>query len=95
VVQFPAGKRYLYLHHSIQAGYGANPACYSVDTQEAYPGGKVTGNKPDHTLPSNAEVKNDGSYTSTTPHALKARTGTTLPTYKILGDLHKTQTVPL
>jgi len=85
VVQFPAGKRHLYLHQSIQAGFGAHPASYSVDAQELMPG-----NKSDHTLPSNAVVKNDGSYTSTTPLALKACTGTTLPIHKILGDLNKT-----
>jgi len=62
-----------------------------VDVQDAYPGGKEIGNKSDHTLPSNAEVKSDGSYTSTTPHALKACTETTSPTHKILGDLHKTK----
>ena len=95
VVQFPARIRHLYLHQSIQAGFVAHPASYSVDSQDAYPGGKVTGNKPDHTLPSNTQVKNDGSYTSTTPYALKACTGTTSPLHKILGDLHKTQSVPL
>jgi hypothetical protein len=48
------------LLHSVPTGFGAQPVCYSVDTGGAFFGIKRHGREADHSLQSNAEVKNGG-----------------------------------
>jgi hypothetical protein len=43
VVQFLAGVRDITLLYSLQAGYGAHPASYTVGTGGSYPGVKMGG----------------------------------------------------
>jgi len=66
---FPGRERniYIYLRHRVQAGSGAHPASYPVDTGGTFSGVKRPGRESDHSLPFSAEVKNARSYTSS-PH---------------------------
>jgi hypothetical protein len=45
-------------------GSGAQPASYSVDIVDSFPGGKRPGREADSSPPSSAEVKNAWSYNS-------------------------------
>jgi hypothetical protein len=50
----------------------AQPASYPRGTVGSFTGGKVPGLKADHSPPSNAEVKNAWSYSSTTTYTFMA-----------------------
>jgi hypothetical protein len=56
-VCFPAGAGNFSLHLRFQNGSGAHPASYPVGTGGSFPGGKAAGPEADHSLPSNADVK--------------------------------------
>jgi hypothetical protein len=59
------------LHHCVKNGSGAHRVCYQVGTMASFPGGvKRPGREADHSPPSDAEVKNAWSYTSTAPICL-------------------------
>jgi hypothetical protein len=46
------------LNHRVKNGSGAPPpASYTMRTRGSFPGGKAAGAEADHSLPSNAEVK--------------------------------------
>jgi hypothetical protein len=70
-VRFPAQAGNCSLHHRVQTGSGAHPASYPIGT-----GGdlclevKRAECEADHSPPSNAEVENAWSYTSTPPVCL-------------------------
>jgi hypothetical protein len=59
----PAGVRYSSLFHNVQTGSGAHPASYPTSTGDLFPGVKRLGREADHS--SNAEIKNEWSYTFT------------------------------
>jgi hypothetical protein len=42
-VQFLAEARYIYIFHSIQTGFAAHPASYTMGTRDSFPGVKVAG----------------------------------------------------
>jgi hypothetical protein len=42
-VRFPARAGNLSLHHRVQNGSGAHPACYPLVTRGSFPGGKAAG----------------------------------------------------
>jgi hypothetical protein len=42
-VRFPAGTGKFSLHHRVQNGSGAHPACYIIGTKGSFPGGKAAG----------------------------------------------------
>jgi hypothetical protein len=72
-VRFPMGFGNFSLHHRIQNGSGSHPASYPRDTRGSSPGGvRQPGREADHLLPSNAEVKNAWSYTSTRQYVFTA-----------------------
>jgi hypothetical protein len=48
------------LYYRVQTDSGAHPASYPMGTRSSFPEGEA-----DHSPPSNAEVKNEWSYTST------------------------------
>jgi hypothetical protein len=52
---------------------------HEMDTVGFFPGVKWLECEADHSLPSNADVKSEWSYTSTPPSAFIACTKTTLP----------------
>jgi hypothetical protein len=60
------------LRHSVQTDSGTNPATYPVDTQGTFPGGEGKAVEDDHSSPTNPEVKNAWSYTSTPPYIFMA-----------------------
>jgi hypothetical protein len=62
-VRFPTGPRDSSLFHSIQTSSGAHSASYSMGTGCSFPGVKRPGCEADHSLPSNAEVKNELCHT--------------------------------
>jgi hypothetical protein len=66
-VRSSAGAGNFSLHHLVQHGSGAHPASYPMGTEGCFSGGKAAGREADHSPPSNAEVKNAWSYTSTPP----------------------------
>jgi hypothetical protein len=66
-VRFPAGAGNFSLHHRVQNSSGAHTASYPMGTRGSFPGVKRLGREADHSSPSNAEVKNEWSYTSTPP----------------------------
>jgi hypothetical protein len=66
-VKFPAGTGNFSLHHRVQNGCRAHQASYPMGTRGSFPGSKAPGREPDHSPPSNAEVKNAWNYTSTPP----------------------------
>jgi len=53
------------LRHRVQTASGAHTASYPMDTGFSFPAIKWRGRKSDHSPPSNAEVMNEWSYTST------------------------------
>jgi hypothetical protein len=61
----PAGAGNFSPHHRVQNGSGTHPGSYPVGTRGSFPGVKLPGREADHSPPSNAEVKNAWSYTST------------------------------
>jgi hypothetical protein len=69
-VRIPAGAEKFSLYHLIQTGSGGHPASYPLDTMGSFPGVKRPGREADHSPPSNAEIKNAWSYTSTPPLSL-------------------------
>jgi len=52
------------VHYWKETGSGAHPASYPMGTGVFIPGIKRPGREDDHSPPSSAEVKNEGSYTS-------------------------------
>jgi hypothetical protein len=64
-VPFPAGTGTFSLRHRVDIGSGAHPAFYPVGYRCPSPRIKPLGREADYSLPSNAEVKNAWSYTST------------------------------
>jgi hypothetical protein len=60
-VQFPAGATDVYLLHSVQTGSGVHPASYPVGTGGVSSELERPGREADHSLQSNAEVKNGGA----------------------------------
>jgi hypothetical protein len=60
MTQFLAGEKNFFLLLSINTGSGGHPAFYPS------PGGKLPGQKADHSSPSNARIMNVWSYTSVT-----------------------------
>jgi hypothetical protein len=46
---------------NVQTGYGAYPASYTMGSWGCFPGVKWQGHEADHSLSSNAEVKNGGA----------------------------------
>jgi hypothetical protein len=60
-VRFLVGERDFSLLHSFQTGSGAYPASYPVDTRALFLGVKQKGHEADHSLPSSADVRNDGA----------------------------------
>jgi hypothetical protein len=71
-VRFPSGAGIFSLHHSVQNGSGAHPASYLIGTTGSFLGSKELEREADHSPPSNAEVKNAWSYTSTPQYAFMA-----------------------
>jgi hypothetical protein len=55
------------LRHRFQTGSGVHPASYPMGTGDSSQEVKRSGREANHSLPSNAEVKNAWSYSSTTP----------------------------
>jgi hypothetical protein len=62
-----AGAGNFSLHHHVQAGSGFHPASYPMGTRGSFLGVKRPEHEVETTLPSNADVKNVWSYTSTPP----------------------------
>jgi hypothetical protein len=60
--RFPVGVRNFSLHHSVQNGFGAHPACYPMGTRGSFPGVKVKLTTHLHLVP---RSKNEWSYIST------------------------------
>jgi len=81
-VRFPAGGVKDIFLPRVQTGSGAHPA-YLMGTGDHSLEVKWPGSKTDHSPPFGAEVKNEWSYTYTTPYVFMARClinqGTTLP----------------
>jgi hypothetical protein len=69
-LRFPAEAGNFSLHHRVQNDSGAHPASHPLGTRGSFPGGKAGGREADHSPPSNADVKNEWSYTSTPPISL-------------------------
>jgi hypothetical protein len=63
-VRFPAGSGNFYFGHRVQTGSGDHPASYPMILSL---GVKLPGREADHSPPSNVEVENAWSYTSTPP----------------------------
>jgi hypothetical protein len=64
-------RRIFSLSHSVQTDSGTHQASYLVDTVDFFPlGVKRSGCDADRSPPSNAEFKNEWSYTSTPPYVL-------------------------
>jgi hypothetical protein len=61
------------LLHVVQAGSGAHPASYPIDTGGSSPGVKRPGREADHSPPSNADVTTGGAVLTC------LSTGTTIP----------------
>jgi hypothetical protein len=59
-----------YRHHRVQTGSGAHPASYPTGTGGSFPRSKAA--EAYHSPPSNAEVENAWSYTSTPPYVYMA-----------------------
>jgi hypothetical protein len=53
------------LRHRVQTGSGAHLASYLMGTRVSFPRGKGPWRRADHSPPTNTEVKNAWSYTST------------------------------
>jgi hypothetical protein len=64
-VRSPAGEIDLSLLRNAQVDSGAHPASYAMDTGSLFFGVKRPRRETDNSLPSNAEVKNEWSYTFT------------------------------
>jgi hypothetical protein len=67
---------------SIKASRPANwthPPSYSMGGEGLFPGVKVAGLEDNHSPPSSAKFKNEGSCTSTPAYAFVTCTGTILP----------------
>jgi hypothetical protein len=69
-VRIPAGAGNFSLHHRVQTGSGAHPACYPMGTGGSFPGVKRLGCEADlHLVP---RSKNEWRYTSTPQYAFMA-----------------------
>jgi hypothetical protein len=69
-LRYPTGTGNFSLRHRLQTDSGAHSASYPVGTTCSFPGVKWPGLEADHSPPSNAEVKNERSYTSSPPPRL-------------------------
>jgi hypothetical protein len=73
-VRIPVGERYSSSPNALETDSEDHPAAYSLDIGEPW-------RRADHSHPSSAKFKNEWSYTSFPPNALKAQTGTSLPLF--------------
>jgi len=73
IQDFNPGKkrRYLFLLHNMQTGYGAHAASYSVNHEASFLDSKVAVVWGWQFTPSNCKVKKDWSFTSTHPACLQ------------------------
>jgi hypothetical protein len=60
-VGFPAREQNLFLIHSVQNGFGANPASNLKGTGDWFPKIKRPGREADRSPPSSADIKNCGA----------------------------------
>jgi len=81
VIRFPAGVGVSCLHSSTQTDFGPNPSIllFSGYGGALSPGIKRPGPKADHASSSTSRVENESSFTTTSPSAIMACTGTIVP----------------
>jgi len=62
----------IHLCHRAQTGSGSRPASYPMDTGGTFARGKAAGCETDHSFPFSTDVRNAGSYTSTSQYVFMA-----------------------
>jgi hypothetical protein len=64
-LSIPDGNRDFFSSHYVKTGSGSSPESYPLGTRESFYGVKQQERDPDHSPPSNAEVKDAWSFTFT------------------------------